>query len=41
MTKEKGVKPTRIDVFKKTHTKKNNEPINEKASEVMVNSHSL
>lgn len=35
MTKEKGVKPTRIDVFKKTHTKKNNEPINEKASEVM------
>ncbi|KAH0760622.1 hypothetical protein KY290_016695 [Solanum tuberosum] len=35
MTKEKGVKPTRIDVFKKTHTKKNNQPINEKASEVM------
>ncbi|XP_006355178.1 uncharacterized protein [Solanum tuberosum] len=35
MTKEKGVKPTRIDVFKKTHTKKNNEPINEEASEVM------
>ncbi|KAH0776671.1 hypothetical protein KY290_008082 [Solanum tuberosum] len=35
MTKEKGVKPTRIDVLKKTHTKKNNEPINEKSSEVM------
>lgn len=36
-----GVKPTRIEVFKKTHIRANKQPVNEIAGEVMVNSYSL
>lgn len=42
MTKmNNGVKPTRIEVFKKTHIRANKQPVNEIAGEVMVNSYSL
>ncbi|XP_015164012.1 uncharacterized protein [Solanum tuberosum] len=42
MTKmNNGVKPTSIEVFKKTHIRENKQPVNEIAGEVMVNCYSL
>nr|XP_018622387.1 uncharacterized protein LOC104084729 isoform X3 [Nicotiana tomentosiformis] len=35
MTKKNGVKPSRIEVFKETRTRKNKQPINEIANETM------
>nr|XP_009794365.1 PREDICTED: uncharacterized protein LOC104241144 [Nicotiana sylvestris] len=35
MTKKNGVKPSRIEVFKETHTRKNKQPVNEIADETM------
>nr|XP_009796880.1 PREDICTED: uncharacterized protein LOC104243398 [Nicotiana sylvestris]XP_016439204.1 PREDICTED: uncharacterized protein LOC107765113 [Nicotiana tabacum] len=35
MTKKNGIKPTRIEVFKETHSRKNDQPVNEIAGEVM------
>ena len=36
-----GVKPTRIEVLKKTHIRVNKDPVNEIAGEFMVSSYSL
>ncbi|KAM3344330.1 hypothetical protein P3S68_026422 [Capsicum galapagoense] len=33
--KNSGVKPTRMQVFRKTHTRENTQPVNEIAGEVM------
>ncbi|OIT08700.1 hypothetical protein A4A49_63261 [Nicotiana attenuata] len=35
MTKKNGVKPSRIEVFKETHRRKNKQPVNEIADETM------